>query len=357
MEYKYDGTGLPPPFEKRKEVRVVFFDVTDKSPRDQFVLCCLAVFVLYLAYGFLQELIFTQQKFKSFGWYITLIQFAFYTVFAKLECILFRKSERRVSLRIYSLLAFLTLGTMGLSNSSLMYLNYPTQVIFKCCKLIPVMIGSILIQNKKYKCMDFIAALCMCVGLSYFTLADSGISPTFSLIGVCMISCALVCDAAIGNVQEKYMKANGASNTEVILYSYSIGFVYLLFVLLLTGDLKQGIHFSSEKPVVFWYTMWFSLTGYLGVQVVLTLVTMSGALVAVTITTCRKAVSIIVSFVFFTKPFTIHYVWAGLIVILGIYLNLASKNVGLQSSLKKFIHSIKLLILTKRPEKSIETTV
>lgn len=37
---------------------------------------------------------------------------------------------------------------MGLSNTSLGYLNYPTQVIFKCCKLIPVMIGGMFIQGE-----------------------------------------------------------------------------------------------------------------------------------------------------------------------------------------------------------------
>lgn len=46
------------------------------------------------------------------------------------------------------MIAFLTVGTMGLSNTSLGYLNYPTQVIFKCCKLIPVMIGGVFIQGE-----------------------------------------------------------------------------------------------------------------------------------------------------------------------------------------------------------------
>lgn len=46
------------------------------------------------------------------------------------------------------IIAFLTVGTMGLSNTSLGYLNYPTQVIFKCCKLIPVMIGGVFIQGE-----------------------------------------------------------------------------------------------------------------------------------------------------------------------------------------------------------------
>jgi adenosine 3'-phospho 5'-phosphosulfate transporter B3 len=34
---------------------------------------------------------------------------------------------------------------MGLSNAAVMRLNYPTHMMFKSCKLIPVMIGSMLI--------------------------------------------------------------------------------------------------------------------------------------------------------------------------------------------------------------------
>ena len=54
----------------------------------------------------------------------------------------------RVPLTTYFLLAILTIATMGLSNTSLGYLNYPTQVIFKSSKLIPVMIGGVFIQGK-----------------------------------------------------------------------------------------------------------------------------------------------------------------------------------------------------------------
>jgi adenosine 3'-phospho 5'-phosphosulfate transporter B3 len=63
--------------------------------------------------------------------------------------------------------------------------------------------------------------------------------------GVLMISSALLCDAAIGNVQEKSMKLYKATNTEVVLYSYSIGFVYLFIVMLITGDLGRGMAFCS----------------------------------------------------------------------------------------------------------------
>lgn len=56
------------------------------------------------------------------------------------------------------------------------------------------------------------------------------------------------------------------------------------------------------------YAFIFSLTGYLGIQIVLTLITISGAFTAVTVTTFRKALTIVISFVFFAKPFTLQYV-------------------------------------------------
>lgn len=122
-------------------------------------------------------------------------------------------------------------------------------MIFKCCKLIPVLLGSILIQGKRYGFLDFFAAGLMCFGLILFTLADSMISPRFNSVGVAMISCALICDALIGNIQEKTMRQYNATNTEVVLYSYSIGFLYLFFVLLLRGDVLTGASFCKKVRI------------------------------------------------------------------------------------------------------------
>ena len=105
---------------------------------------------------------------------------------------------------------------MGLSNASVPHLNYPTQVMFKSCKLIPVLIGGILIQGKRFNKYDVLASVMMSIGLIFFTLADVQIQPNFHLVGVILISGALCADAAIGNVQEKQMKLHKASNIEVV---------------------------------------------------------------------------------------------------------------------------------------------
>ena len=46
------------------------------------------------------------------------------------------------------------------------------QVIFKSCKLIPVMVGGVLIQRKKYNLLEYTASLLLSFGLIVFTLAD-----------------------------------------------------------------------------------------------------------------------------------------------------------------------------------------
>lgn len=65
------------------------------------------------------------------------------------------------------------------------------------------------------------------------------------MFGVVMISTALLFDAVIGNIQEKAMREYNASNVEVVLYSYGIGFCYLLILLTLSGNLLTSVRFCA----------------------------------------------------------------------------------------------------------------
>ncbi|CAP28785.3 Protein CBR-PST-2 [Caenorhabditis briggsae] len=308
-------------------IHLLGFNIARKPKWLQFVLLSGAIFILYLGYGYMQELIFKLPGMKPFGWTLTLIQFVIYSGCGYAECAVWHNTKRMIPWRIYGVIAFFTVATMGLSNASVGYLNYPTQVIFKCCKLIPVLIGGILIQGKRYGWIDISAAILMSLGIIMFTLADNKVSPNFDSRGYIMISGALLADAVIGNIQEKNMKKYGGSSNEVVLYSYGIGSVFIFTYVVLSGEIFSAIPFFLENSwKTFGYALIFSFLGYLGVNVVLTHIKVFGALVAVTVTTLRKALTIILSFLLFSKPFTIEYVYAGSVVMLAIYLNLYSKN-------------------------------
>ena len=95
--------------------------------------------------------------------------------------------------------------------------------------------------------IDKLSVLSMTFGLIFFTLADSKVYPNFEIYGVVLVCCALLADAVIGNVQEAKMKEFKASNTEMIVYSYSIGCVYILVWELIVFDrIIQAVKFCSE---------------------------------------------------------------------------------------------------------------
>ncbi|XP_055357034.1 adenosine 3'-phospho 5'-phosphosulfate transporter 2-like [Paramacrobiotus metropolitanus] len=325
--------------KQREENRICCFVRIDRfPPAAKFFICSFGIFFCFMIYGYVQELMFRIEGFKDFGWYLTLMQFTFYTVFSYCERRLTMKDiRRRIPLRYYAIIGFLAMATIGLSNVSLAYLNYPTQVVFKCCKLIPVLIGGILIQGKRYGILDGMAACCMSIGLIFFVLADNKVQPNFDVTGVILVSLALIADAAIGNIQEKAVRIYHGSTLEVVYFTHLIGGLYILVGLLLSGELFQAFSYCWEHPKFYAYATLFGITGYVGVQMVLTMVISFGAFIAMSVTTFRKALSIVVSFIAFTKPFTLQYLWAGFIILFGIYLNVYSRN---QQEMKSYSANI-----------------
>ena len=72
--------------------------------------------------------------------------------------------------------------------------------------------------RRKYPVHEYISALLLVIGLILFTLADAQTSPNFSIIGVLMISGALIMDSLMGNLQEAIFTMN-PDTTQVMTFS------------------------------------------------------------------------------------------------------------------------------------------
>lgn len=74
--------------------------------------------------------------------------------------------------------------------------------------------------RRKYPVHEYISAMLLVIGLIIFTLADAHTSPNFSIVGVVMISGALIMDAFLGNLQEAIFTMN-PETTQVIFFAVS----------------------------------------------------------------------------------------------------------------------------------------
>mmetsp|Transcript_29893 Transcript_29893/g.70301 ORF Transcript_29893/g.70301 Transcript_29893/m.70301 type:complete len:94 (-) Transcript_29893:722-1003(-) len=68
------------------------------------------------------------------------------------------------------------------------------------------------------------------------------------------------------------------------------------------------------------------MSGFAGIGFYLTLVSKFGGAAAVTVTTCRKVVTIAISFLLFPKPFDPLYLYTSILILLGIYLSFQAKR-------------------------------
>ena len=72
----------------------------------------------------------------------------------------------------YAICSFSYLTAMVTSNKALMWVNYPTQVVGKSCKPIPVMVLGVLIGRKRYPALKYLFILLIVAGVAMFMYKD-----------------------------------------------------------------------------------------------------------------------------------------------------------------------------------------
>jgi drug/metabolite transporter (DMT)-like permease len=64
------------------------------------------------------------------------------------------------------------MGSSYLSTVGLNYINYPTKVVFRSCKLIPTMLVALIINKEMFSPSEIGSAVAVCAGLILFAFAD-----------------------------------------------------------------------------------------------------------------------------------------------------------------------------------------
>lgn len=156
------------------------------------------------------------------------------------------------------------------SNESLQHVSYPTQVLGKSIKPVPVMILGVLLARKRYPFLKYICTLMIVAGVALFMYKDKGskveISDRQSIIGygeiLLMVSLAL--DGLTGAVQDR-MNGLHSTKTHSMMYSINIWSCLWLFLgVLFTGELMDFIIFAQKYPIVYAKLVLFSILGCIG---------------------------------------------------------------------------------------------
>lgn len=84
---------------------------------------------------------------------------------------------------------------MSSSNEALKYVSYAFQALAKSCKMIPVMLGNVVIGNKKYRLKEYLVVLVITAGVVLFNTSKRKTSDTSSsTTGLLLLGASLALD-------------------------------------------------------------------------------------------------------------------------------------------------------------------
>ncbi|XP_068634883.1 UDP-galactose/UDP-glucose transporter 2-like isoform X2 [Aristolochia californica] len=313
---------------KNKEQTRSLFGITlsGRPVWQQFLICSSGFFFGYLVNGICEEYVYNRLQF-SYGWYFTFIQGFVYLVLIYTQG--FTTKQMVNPWKTYVKLSAVLMGSHGLTKGSLAFLNYPAQLMFKSTKVLPVMIMGAVITGlrRKYPLREYLSAVLLVVGLILFTLADAQTSPNFSVVGVIMVSGALVMDSFLGNLQEAIFKVNTeTTQMEMLFCSTVVGLLFLIPPMLLTGELFTAWKSCSQHLYVYGVLVFEAMATFVGQVSVLSLIALFGAATTAMVTTARKAVTLLLSYLVFTKPLTEQHGTGLLLIAMGITLKLLPED-------------------------------
>ena len=260
------------------------------------------VYSCYLVYGHIQEDVFRYrspmgQSFQSV-WFLQVLECACNILFGTIG----RKlcgGRTPKSYRPFFVSGASQVFSKVLTSASLAAgLSFPVCILAKSAKMVPVMIGQLLLGGSKYETKDYIFAGLVVLGTTILSM-NKGSSSTQSFttpLGLVFITLSLVADGITGGLQKRLkheMEAQPPTTFDFVLFTnMAMGFVALTIALLI-GDVTKGVLFLYENPVLQQMVMSVCLLSAMGQFFIFYIVAHFDPMVCATVTTTRKILSVV----------------------------------------------------------------
>lgn len=306
----------------------------------RFLLYAAGINISYLYFGVLQEKI-TRTRHEPGEEIFTctktlvLLQCIINALFAKiiLKFIIRQGIDRTKSL-YYGACSLTYLTAMVSSNMALQHVNYPTQVIGKSCKPIPIMILGVALGKKVHSLKKYAFVSLIVLGVALFMykkdistlmLAGSSFSSDSIIsalgVGELLLILSLTMDGLTGAVQER-MKAEHQTKSVHMMYQMNLwSSVYLMIFAVGTGEVFEFQSFVQRHPSIIKDLALFSSLSAIGQLFIFLTVTEYGPLACSILTTTRKFFTVLMSVFIFGNKLT-GTQWIGaILVFLGLTLD------------------------------------
>ncbi|KAH7926452.1 UDP-galactose transporter, partial [Leucogyrophana mollusca] len=237
-------------------------------------------------------------------------------------------SHRKILLlRYLQCSTFITLAA-PFGFAALSFITYPTMVLGKSCKLVPVMLMNVLLYRRRFAPHKYVVVGLVTLGISVFmgfgnerpkkATNNDEQTPYGQLIGIAYLLINLILDGATNSTQDEMFTRYKVSGQQMMfwinafctLLSATLGTLPLPYIPVLhpssgaQSEFASAIAFVRSHPSIILPLVQFSLTGALGQLFIFETLQHFGSLTLVTITLTRKMFTMILSVVVYNHKLT-----------------------------------------------------
>ena len=224
----------------------------------------------------------------------------------------------------YSFCSLSNVMSSWFQYEALKYVTFPTQVLGKACKVIPVMLMGKLVSGNKYSLFEWFTAGLLSVGVSFFLFgtpnegsSSSGADST-SLSGLILMVGYMSFDSFTSNWQGQLFKEYKMSSFQMMLGVNIFSTTFTFGSLIQRGDFFTSLAFMMTYGEFMWHCIILSICSAVGQLFIYYTIGQFGAVVFIIIMTTRQALAILLSCIIYGHPVTAM----GLLGILTVFLAL-----------------------------------
>ncbi|KAG5668861.1 hypothetical protein PVAND_016782 [Polypedilum vanderplanki] len=218
----------------------------------------------------------------------------------------------------YALCAVCNIGAILCSNMALRHINYPTQIIAKSCKPIPVMVLGYIIAKKHYTIQRYFFILILVAGVVLFNYKEGNhqSGEENSYLGLILVGISIVSGGTLGGIEERMRKTTKPRALEIMFNINLFSALFLSIAILLSLEFMTFYHFVSRYPEVLAKIAGAAFITALGQVFVFLTIANFGALPTSIATTTRKFFNVLVSVIFFGNTLITRQ-WIAVVIVFG----------------------------------------
>jgi UDP-galactose transporter B1 len=192
--------------------------------------------------------------------------------------------------------------------AALKHINYPTMVLGKSCKLLPLVLLNLFVHKRRFETYKYVTVLLITAGVAGFMFFEprqhkTSTSGSGSWFGLGLLLINLLLDGATNSWQDEMFLKHRIRSHHMMFFMNAFSALYLLWYLLLTNpwtrQLSTGVAFVVSHPSALRDMLMFCVCGAMGQVFIFLTIESFGSMILVTVTVTRKLFTILLSLFWF----------------------------------------------------------